>query len=51
MNQEVIDMLGAGKIPYRYEADRASALYFGVAVLVIIFVFSIVQAITRRYIG
>ena len=50
MNQEIIDMLGSGNIPYRYEADRASALYFGAAVLVIIFAFTVAQAITRRFI-
>lgn len=50
MSQEVINMIGTGKIPYRYEADTASALYFGLAVLVIIFVFAIAQALTRRFI-
>lgn len=51
MNQEVINMISTGKIPYRYEADTASALYFGVAVLVVIFVYAVAQALTRRFIG
>ena len=50
MNQEVLDMIASGKVPYRYEADTESALYFGLTVLVIIFTYAIAQAITRRFI-
>ena len=51
MNQEVIDMIASGKVPYRYESDTASALYFGLAVLVIVFLYAIAEAVTRKYIG
>lgn len=51
MNQEVLDMIASGKVPYRYEADTASTLYFGLAVLVIVFLYAIAEAVTRKYIG
>lgn len=51
MSPEIIDILRTGRVPYRYEYDAASALYFGLAVLAIIFVFNLVQAFTRRLIG
>ncbi|MBK8968634.1 MAG: hypothetical protein R3D58_07030 [Saprospiraceae bacterium] len=51
MNSDVLDMLKTGKVPYRYEYDTASAVYFGLAVLAVILVFTIAQAITRKLIG
>lgn len=40
-----------GKIPFRYEYDIWSGIYFGVAILIITFVFTLASAITRRAIG
>ena len=51
MNQEVIDMIASGKVPYRYEADTKSALYFGLAVLLLVFAYAIAEGLTRRFIG
>lgn len=51
MNQDVLNMIKSGKIPYRYEYDTQSAIYFGLAVLTIVFVFTIAQVITRKLIG
>ena len=51
MNQEVLDMIASGQVPYRYEADTASALYFGLAVLVIVFAYAIAQSLANRFIG
>ena len=51
MNQEVIDMIASGKVPYRYEADTASALYFGFVILLIVFIYAIAEGLTRRFIG
>jgi hypothetical protein len=51
MNQEVLDMIASGQVPYRYEADKASALYFALAVLLIVFAYAIAEGLTRRFIG
>ena len=51
MNQEVIDMIASGQIPYRYETDTESALYFGLLILLIVFVYAIAEGLTRRFIG
>ena len=51
MNQEVIDMIANGKVPYRYEADTESALYFALVVLLILFAYAIAEGLTRRFIG
>lgn len=51
MNQEVLNMIKSGKIPYRYEYDTESALYFGLAILVVIFAFAIAQSVTNKIIG
>ena len=51
MNQEVLDMIASGKVPYRYEADKASALYFGFVILLIVFIYAIAEGLTRRFIG
>jgi hypothetical protein len=51
MNQKVLDMIASGQVPYRYETDTESALYFGLAVLVIVFLYAIAEALTRKYIG
>jgi hypothetical protein len=40
-----------GKIPYRYEYDIWSGVYFGIVILIITFVFTLSSAITRRAIG
>jgi len=51
MNQEVLDMIAKGQVRYRYEADTESVLYFGLTVLVIVFLYAIAQTVTRRFIG
>ena len=51
MNQEVLDMIASGKVPYRYEADTESALYFALIVLLIVFAYAIVEGLTRKFIG
>ena len=51
MNQEVIEMSASGKVPDRDEADPASALYFGLLVLLIVFAYAIAEGLTRRFIG
>ncbi|MBL7798016.1 MAG: hypothetical protein JNJ90_16105 [Saprospiraceae bacterium] len=51
MNQDVLDMIAGGKLPYRYEADTKSALYFGLLILVIVFLYAIAEGLTRRFIG
>ncbi|MCK6692132.1 MAG: hypothetical protein L6Q97_08520 [Thermoanaerobaculia bacterium] len=51
MNQEVLDMIASGQVPYRYEADTASALYFGLLILLIVFAYAIAEGLTRRFIG
>ncbi len=51
MNQEVLDMIAGGKISYRYEADTRSALYFGLAILLIVFAHAIAEGLIRRFIG
>ena len=51
MSQEVLDMIESGQMTYRYEADTKSALYFGLTVLVIVFLYAIAQAVTRKIIG
>lgn len=50
MNQDVFDMIASGKVPYRYEADTASALYFGCVILLIVFIYAIAEGLTRRFI-
>ena len=40
-----------GQIPYRYQYDIWSGVYFGTAILVIIFVFTIASALTRKALG
>jgi hypothetical protein len=40
-----------GKIPYRYEFDIWSGVYFGFVILIITFVFTLSSAIIRRAIG
>ena len=51
MNQEVLDMIASGQVPYRYEADTESALYFGLTVLLIVLVYAIAEGLTRKLIG
>jgi len=51
MNQEVLDMLAKGQVPYRYEADTESLVYFGLLILVIVFLYAIAEGLTRRFIG
>ena len=51
MNQEVLDMIASGKVPYRYETDTASLVYFGLLILVIVFLYAIAEGLTRRFIG
>lgn len=51
MSPELINILRTGTVPYRYEFDAESALYFGLAVLAIIFIFNLVQALTYRLVG
>ena len=51
MNQDVLDMIASGQVPYRYEADTKSALYFGLAVLLIVFAYAIAEGLSRRFIG
>ena len=51
MNQEVLDMIASGQVPYRYETDTETALYFGLLILVIVFAYAIAEGLTRRFIG
>ena len=51
MSQEVLDMIESGQMTYRYEADTKSALYFALAVLLVVFIYAIAAGLTRRYIG
>ena len=51
MNEELLQMLSSGKIPYRYEYDKASAMYFAAAIVAVALVFSLAQGFTRRFIG
>ncbi|MBK9338812.1 MAG: hypothetical protein IPM98_20670 [Lewinellaceae bacterium] len=51
MSQEVLDMIESGQMTYRYEADTKSALYFALAVLLVVFIYAIADGLTRRYIG
>ena len=51
MNQELLNMIKNGKIPYRYESDTASALYLALAVVGMVFLYAVAQALTRKFIG
>jgi len=51
MSQEVLDMIESGQMTYRYEADTKSALYFALAILLIVFLYAIAEGVTRRFIG
>lgn len=51
MNEQVLQLIQTGKIPYRYEADPKTGLYFGLLVLVVVVVFAFAQSITRRLVG
>ena len=51
MNQDILDMISTGTIPYQYAYDTESALYFALAVLLIVFAYAIAEALTRRLIG
>ncbi|MCB0534430.1 MAG: hypothetical protein KDD14_19675 [Saprospiraceae bacterium] len=51
MNEDVLEMLKSGRIPYRFTYDTASALYFGLTVLVLVFLYAAAQAVARRFIG
>lgn len=48
---EIIEKLKSGKIPYRYEVDKMSALYFGLTIMAIIFVYAFAKAFTARLVG
>jgi hypothetical protein len=43
--------LRTGQIPFRYQYDTWSGIYFAVAIVLIIFVFTIAAAITQKAIG
>lgn len=51
MNEQVLQMIQSGTVPYKYEVDPKTGLYFGLAVLAVIFVFALSQSITRRLVG
>lgn len=51
MNEQLLQILQTGKIPYRYEYDKASALYFAAAIVAVALVFSLAQGFTRRFVG
>ena len=51
MNQDVLDMIASGQVPYRYEADTESALYFALVVLLVVFAYAIAEGLTRKFIG
>lgn len=51
MNEELMQALRTGKIPYRYEYDTASALYFAGAIVAVAFVYALAQAVTRKLVG
>lgn len=48
---EIIDRLKSGKIPYRYDYDKESGLYFGLAILAVIFIYALAQSLTARLVG
>ncbi len=51
MNQDILDMISSGAIPYRYTYDTESALYFALAVLLLVFVYAVAEGLTRKFIG
>ena len=51
MNEELLQVIRTGKVPYRYEYDTASALYFAGAIVAVAFVYARAQSITRRLVG
>lgn len=48
---EIIEKLRSGKLPYRYDYNKQSGLYFGLAILAVIFVYALAQSITARLVG
>lgn len=46
--QTIADILRTGTIPYRYEFDTATAVYFGAAVLFVIFAFAFFQQLSIK---
>lgn len=52
MNNEALkNLVETGTIPYRYEYDSKSGLYFGLAILAVIFVYAITFLVTKKIIG
>jgi hypothetical protein len=49
MGSEALEQaIKTGKIPYRYEYDIWSGLYFGLAILFVIFLYAAAQAVTQK---
>lgn len=46
--QAIAEILRTGTIPYRYEYDAASAMYFGAVVLFVIFAFAFFQQLSIK---
>lgn len=45
---EIIERIKTGKIPYRYEFDVQSGIYFALAIVAVIFIYAFAQAATSR---
>jgi hypothetical protein len=48
MTEAIQEAIKTGKFPYRYEYDTMSGVYFGAAVLFVIFVFALANNITKN---
>lgn len=48
MTDAIEQAIKTGKFPYRYEYDILSGIYFGVAVMFVIFVFALANNITKN---
>ena len=50
MNDDLLNVLQTGDITYKYEFDTYTATYLAFAVVVLIFVYVLTQALVRRFI-
>lgn len=48
MTDAIQEAIKTGKFPYRYEYDVVSGVYFGVAILFVIFVFALSNNVTKK---
>ena len=51
MNAELQQLINTGSIPYHYEMDWISGLYFALAIALVLFSFALLQALATMILG